>query len=186
VTPPLEDPSSILEPLAPGERVVWSGSPSRNVAARIWRTLRKSVLNVLCVGLIVVLFYWRLALRLSSFHAGVDLVELGIYSALALVSVFEVALGWIAWTGRRYVVTDRRVAVVDPVVAYVFELGEGPLRRIGDRLEPAAPREGRVVTRGRFPWSSLAKAHPPEPALEGLDDPDGALAEIERARGERA
>jgi hypothetical protein len=178
----LEDPVLALSPLEPGEQVIWSGGPGRLPSVM-------GTLNFGCAGCAFVLPAALAAIAAFAIVASIagwsprfgGPLDALVESILVTIPIVFVAawlvLGLAARRARRYVVTNRRVAVVDPASAYTFriDLEETDVRGRDLRFGIERPQ---VVAKGSVIWQVVRLF--PVARLRDLDDAQGLLAEIQR------
>jgi hypothetical protein len=183
----VENPTAILEPLSPGERVLWSGQPTLlpSVAALRHATSPLGfwvVLPVKCLltAASMLLFVLIVAFNAYSLRRGFDLrvflVVTTIFAAPAYVVAVQFLRALVVRKNRRYVVTTKTVLVVDPSVVYSFPSKADSLKVSGQCL--VSTETPTLLGRGPWPWK---KRRHPRAALYDLADAKALVTEIRRA-----
>ena len=128
-----EPEHGLPEPLPPGERLLWQGSPQ-------WRVMARRIFHVRKLALY---FAVILALRAVTVLSGGGTTSAALVAALWLVPPAVLAIGMallMAWMSSRttvYTITDRRVVMrVGVVLSLTFNLPYGSIASAGLRRYP--------------------------------------------------
>jgi Bacterial PH domain len=163
------------EPLPPGERIVWQGSPD-------WRALAVRALHVRTLAIYFgLMLTWRVVTQLYD-GAGVEAAALSVALLLPLSLLALGILSLLAWLSSRtavYTLTDKRLVMrVGIVLSVTFNL---PLRLIESAaLRPAARGTGdialtlapgdRIAYLQLWPHARPWRVRRPEPMLRVVPD----------------